>query len=104
MDALLSSFKESESLDRAKYKKVRTTNIAELGIGFNPRIRKAFGYILTDEKINGTVHIAFGGNSEFGGKSESTIHWDFVSAPGVNIEVEKTDGKIVQVMKKGKLL
>jgi len=104
LDALVSSFKESEALDRAKYKKVRTTNIAELGIGFNPRIRRAFGYILTDEKIRGTVHIAFGGNKGYGGKSNSTIHWDFVSAPGANIEVEKTDGRVVQVMRSGKLI
>lgn len=104
LDALLSSFKQCQALDETKYKPVRTTNIAELGIGFNPKIRRAFGYILTDEKVRGTVHIAFGGNKGFGGRSESTIHWDFVSAPGANIEVERTDGKSVQVMKNGKLV
>jgi len=104
VDALIASFKECEALDRTKYSPVRTTNIAELGIGFNPRIKRAFGYILTDEKVKGTVHIAFGGNKGFGGRSQSTMHWDFVSAPGANIEVEKTDGKTVQVMMKGKVL
>ena len=104
LDALITRFKDCEALDRAKYKTIRTTNIAELGIGFNPRIHRAFGYILTDEKINGTVHIAFGGNKGFGGKSDSTIHWDFVSSPGVNIDVERTDGRISQVMRNGKLL
>ena len=104
LDALVSSFKECEALDRSKYKTIRTYNIAELGIGFNPKITRAFGYILTDEKIKGTVHVAFGGNKGYGGHSQSTIHWDFVSAPGANIEVERTDGKIVQVMRRGKLL
>jgi len=36
----------------------------------------------------------------YGGNSQSTMHWDFVSAPGANIEVERTDGKTVQVMDK----
>ena len=104
LDALASSFKECERLDRAKYGRIRTYNIAELGIGFNPKITRGFGYILTDEKIKGTVHVAFGGNKGYGGNSQSTMHWDFVSAPGANIEVERTDGKTVQVMNKGRLL
>lgn len=104
LDALVSSFKECEALDRSKYGRIRTYNIAELGIGFNPRITRAFGYILTDEKIKGTVHVAFGGNKGYGGNSQSTIHWDFVSSPGANIEVQRTDGKIVQVMRKGRLV
>ena len=79
-------------------------NVAELGIGFNPNIKKAIGYILADEKVNGTVHIAFGSNISYGGTSESILHWDFVSAPGINLEVERTDGKTVQVISKGKFL
>ncbi len=103
-DALLSSFKECEQVDKGKYDPVRTRNLAELGIGYNPSIKKAIGYILTDEKVTGTVHLAFGSNNTYGGKSESTMHWDFVSAPGVNIEVERVDGKLVQVMVKGKFV
>lgn len=104
IDTLVSSFKECEALDRAKYRTVRTTNIAELGIGFNPRIRRAFGYILTDEKVRGTVHVAFGGNKGFGGYSQSAMHWDFVSAPGANIDIERTDGRTVEVMRSGRLV
>jgi aminopeptidase len=59
---------------------------------------------LTDEKVGGTVHVAFGSNNTYGGTSESTMHWDFVTARGINIEVERTDGKTVQMMSKGKLL
>lgn len=101
-DAMIKTFKECERLDRGKFDPVRTMNIAELGIGFNPKIWKSVGYILTDEKVAGTVHVAFGLNNEYGGTSQSVLHWDFVSAPGMNIEVERSNGKKVQVMTKGK--
>lgn len=104
LDALLSSFKECEAIDRTKFKPVRTRYVAELGIGYNPRIKKAIGYILTDEKVQGTVHVAFGSNNTYGGESESTMHWDFVSAPGVNIDVERSGGKTVRLMTKGRLV
>jgi len=103
-DVLVSAFKDAEKLDKTKFDPVRTTNLGELGIGFNPKVKRPFGYILTDEKVTGTVHVAFGLDKPFGGKSDSTMHWDFVSAPGVNIEVERTDGRIVQVMAKGKIV
>jgi leucyl aminopeptidase (aminopeptidase T) len=41
-------------------------NIAELGIGTNPRATRPDN-ILESEKILGTVHMAFGDNSTFGG-------------------------------------
>jgi len=104
LDALVSSFKECEKIDGKQYKLLRTRHVAELGIGYNPKITKAVGYILTDEKVSGTVHVAFGSNNTYGGESESTMHWDFVTAPGVNIEVERTDGKMVRLMTKGKLI
>jgi aminopeptidase len=103
-DALRASFEESEEIDKGKFDPVRTSNLAELGIGFNPSIRKAIGYVLTDEKVIGTVHLAFGANNTFGGTSESTMHWDFVTAPGVNIDVERVDGKTVGVMAKGRFV
>jgi len=104
LDALVASFKECEKIDGKQYKPVRTRHVAELGIGYNPNINKAIGYILTDEKVSGTVHVAFGSNNTYGGESESTMHWDFVTAPGANIEVERTDGKTVRLMTKGKLV
>ena len=48
--------------------------------------------------------MAFGANNTYGGTSESVMHWDFVSAPGVNIEVETDSGKTRRVMTKGKLV
>jgi leucyl aminopeptidase (aminopeptidase T) len=52
-------------------------NIAELGIGTNPRATRPDN-ILESEKILGTVHIAFGDNSTFGGTVKTPFHQDFV--------------------------
>lgn len=104
LESLVSSFKECEQIDKTKFDPVRTMNLAELGIGYNPSIKKSIGYILTDEKVTGTVHLAFGLNKGYGGKSDSTMHWDFVTAPGVNIDVERTDRKLIPVMRKGRFL
>ncbi|MDH3366177.1 MAG: aminopeptidase, partial [Thermoplasmata archaeon] len=103
-DQLIASFEECEKIDRKKYDTVRTRFIAELGIGYNPKIRKAIGYILTDEKVGGTVHLAFGANNSYGGTSESVMHWDFVTSPGVNLEIEGKDGRARSIMAKGKLV
>lgn len=52
--------------------------IAEYGIGLNSNISKLTGYALFDEKMKGTVHIAVGMNTAFGGKNETPLHIDFV--------------------------
>lgn len=51
--------------------------IGELGIGTNPAARLT-GVILEDEKIYGTVHIAFGTNTSFGGINKANCHLDGV--------------------------
>ncbi|MHA2475257.1 MAG: aminopeptidase, partial [Promethearchaeota archaeon] len=105
LDLIIDAFKKAESIDRDKnIPEIRTYNVAELGIGCNPVITKAIGYILTDEKINGSVHLAFGFNKSFGGTSSSQMHWDFVTAPAVNIDVEYEDGSRKSVMENGKLI
>ncbi len=53
------------------------TNLAELGVGTNDRARLT-GNILEDEKILGTVHIAFGASAGIGGKVSVPIHLDVV--------------------------
>jgi leucyl aminopeptidase (aminopeptidase T) len=52
-------------------------NIAELGIGTNDRARLT-GVTLEDEKIYGTIHIAFGSNDTFGGTVAAGVHLDAV--------------------------
>ena len=49
--------------------------IAELGIGTN-EAAKLCGIILEDEKLYGTVHIAFGTNTSFGGTTKAACHLD----------------------------
>lgn len=53
------------------------TNLAELGIGTNDRARLT-GNVLEDEKIFGTVHVAFGASSAIGGDVSVPIHLDAV--------------------------
>ena len=105
LEDLVQSFTQCEQVDKEKkVKELRTYNIAELGIGCNPKIIKAIGYILTDEKIKGSVHLAFGDNKQMGGTSISQMHWDFVTVPKVNITVEYLDGTKKIVMESGKLI
>jgi aminopeptidase len=91
-------------LDREKYGAENALKVAELGIGLNPVIDRAIGYILTDEKIGGSVHVAFGRSDMYGGNVQSNMHWDFVTAPDVTLEVEYKDGSKKLLMKGGKLL
>jgi leucyl aminopeptidase (aminopeptidase T) len=54
--------------------------VAELGIGTNDQARLT-GRIITDEKVLGTAHVAFGHNKgSYGGDNEATIHIDGVMA------------------------
>lgn len=50
-------------------------NLAELGIGTNNKARIT-GFVLEDEKVMGTIHLAFGDNSNFGGKVKVDVHLD----------------------------
>lgn len=65
-----------KALKNAERKSGRNVyNIAEIGIGINPRAR-LIGNPLEDEKVLGTIHIALGDNSTFGGNVMAGIHLD----------------------------
>jgi leucyl aminopeptidase (aminopeptidase T) len=53
------------------------TNLAELGIGTNERATLT-GNVLEDEKILGTVHVAFGASAGIGGTVSVPVHLDCV--------------------------
>ena len=53
------------------------TNLAELGVGTNDAARLT-GNVLEDEKILGTVHVAFGASAAIGGNVAVPIHLDCV--------------------------
>jgi len=73
------------------------TNIAELGIGTNEEATLT-GNILEDEKILGTIHVAFGASAAIGGKVQVPVHLDcVVLEPTVEI-----DGK--EIVRAGELL
>ncbi|MCW4027407.1 MAG: aminopeptidase, partial [Candidatus Bathyarchaeota archaeon] len=99
-EQMIDSFKRCLEIDK-KEEQLRTTNIAELGIGCNPAVDKAIGYILTDEKLGGSVHVAFGSNQGYGGTSKSCMHWDFVTDPSATIEIAE---KEEPMMKDGRIL
>ena len=61
-------------------------NIAELGIGINPAAM-LIGVILEDEKVGGTIHIALGDNSTFGGDVSVDLHLDgIITKPKVLVD------------------
>lgn len=57
--------------------------LCEFGIGTNPKARIS-GNVLEDEKVRGSIHVAFGNNLAFGGINSAKIHLDgVVSKPTV---------------------
>ncbi|MGI8411927.1 MAG: aminopeptidase [Solirubrobacteraceae bacterium] len=66
-----------EYLERLRAHGELGTNLAELGVGGNDRAQLT-GNMLEDEKILGTVHIAFGASAGIGGTVSVPIHLDVV--------------------------
>jgi leucyl aminopeptidase (aminopeptidase T) len=71
--------------------------VAELGIGTNDAAR-ATGLVLEDEKILGSIHVAFGDNHTFGGTIRVSSHVDrVVLRPSVAVDgtMLLQDGKLL---------
>jgi leucyl aminopeptidase (aminopeptidase T) len=81
-----------------KYFKSREhRNIAEFGIGTNPKA-KVSGCVLEDEKVIGTVHIALGNNISLGGKVNVPLHLDgVIKNPTVYVDNKKimSNGRLI---------
>ncbi|HLP18574.1 MAG TPA: aminopeptidase [Bacteroidota bacterium] len=72
-------------------------NLAEFGIGTNDKAILT-GVILEDEKVMGTIHIAFGDNKSMGGTIRAASHLDgLITRPTVWLDER-------MIMKEGKLL
>ncbi|HBU85890.1 MAG TPA: aminopeptidase [Paenibacillus sp.] len=71
--------------------------LGEFGIGTNDKARIT-GVVLEDEKVYGTIHVAFGSNNTFGGTIAAGVHIDAV--------VQKPDVYVddVLIMRQGELL
>ena len=74
--------------------------VGEFAFGINPKARLVEEFLET-EKIKGTVHIAFGDNTDFpGGKNNSANHMDFLmNKPTVKAYTK--DGKTMTMLKDG---
>jgi hypothetical protein len=63
------------------------SNLAEIGIGLNPRVASLTGKMLFDEKAAGTAHVALGSNTFMGGRVTAAIHCDLVTRnPTVRVD------------------
>jgi len=78
------------SRDLAAQGDAHVYNIAELGVGLNPRARLC-GLMLEDEGVMGVVHIGIGTNLTLGGQVKAKVHYDLLMH-GATLMV---DGKVV---------
>ena len=90
----------AETLRAKLNERGENSNIAELGIGTNENAKRPDN-ILESEKILGTIHVALGDNSSFGGNVKAPFHQDFVFFKPTVTLVDK-DGKRNTLMKEGK--
>ncbi len=91
----------AEYLNTKLSERRENANIAELGIGTNEAARRPDN-ILESEKILGTIHIALGDNSSFGGRIKTPFHQDFVFFKPTVTLINK-DGSRKEILKAGRL-
>lgn len=75
--------------------------VGEFAFGINPKARFVNEF-LEAEKLLGTIHVAFGANTDMpGGKNPSKNHIDLlISKP--TVKVTKEDGEVVTILKEGR--
>ncbi|MEF9427040.1 MAG: aminopeptidase [Candidatus Mariimomonas ferrooxydans] len=93
--------KYADYLKTKLLERAENANIAELGIGTNDKASRPDN-ILESEKILGTIHIALGDNSSFGGKVTTPFHQDFVFFKPTMTLIHK-NGRRELLLKDGKL-
>jgi len=73
-------------------------NIAEIGLGLNPKCRM-IGIMLEDEGVLGTCHIGIGTSITLGGKIKTSCHYDLIMwNPKVEVDGEVIiEGKEVKI-------
>jgi leucyl aminopeptidase (aminopeptidase T) len=87
-------------LEKRLSERIENRNIAEFGIGTN-NMAKRPDNILESEKILGTIHIALGDNSSFGGSVRTPFHQDFVFFQPTVFMTDRQKKRTV-LMKQGK--
>ncbi len=100
-DGFVNYIEGNDSYKDELYKKINknklNSNIAEFGIGTNSKASNMLN-ILESEKILGTIHIALGDNSSFGGNVRTNFHEDYlVLNPTVEVYTEKKDNFFILV-------
>jgi len=61
----------------ASYKDKTVYNVAEIGVGLNPKCRMC-GIMLEDEGVLSTAHVGIGTNITLGGSIKAPIHYDLI--------------------------
>ncbi|MDH5449729.1 MAG: aminopeptidase [Candidatus Bathyarchaeota archaeon] len=101
--------RETTSKDQDVLRRVRETLttdewsniIGEFAFGINPKARFTQEF-LEAEKMLGTIHIAFGNNTDMpGGKNTSKNHMDLLTSKPT-VKVTKDDGTIFTVLESGR--
>jgi len=105
IDEIIGKGKKAEEMHLFFNKNDTRRNLAELGIGCNPKA-VVTGNLLEDEKVG--LHIAYGLSDHLGGKVKSDMHMDIIYAKGCPIEgttlnlIDK-DGKKIELIRNAML-
>lgn len=73
-------------------------NIAEMGVGLNPKCRFC-GFMLEDEGVRGSVHIGIGTSITLGGTVKAACHYDLIMTGATVVADGRTllrDGQILE--------